>query len=243
MVDSGEWRDEEHPAKWELGLDAAYLDEASEFIKLNYNCPDSEKVGSGPGSCSGGNKPSGKSIDELSQEEQDAISDYTKGLSNQISSLILDGQLKDYEEPTNADPDVSPTKATWKLIHTLDKAIESSTQLEPGTYYHGINDGSKYVEGEEFEYKTFMSITNDIDTASEFGPQESDEYSSQVLKINIPEGVKGIKVDPEYSGSDFPDMEESILPRDITLKVGKSYIEGNTKITEVDVVRSKKSLK
>jgi hypothetical protein len=53
-------------------------------------------------------------------KEQDAIADYTRGLSNQISSLILDGKLKDYEEPTNADPDVSPTKSTWNLIHTLD---------------------------------------------------------------------------------------------------------------------------
>lgn len=201
-------------------------------IKLNYNCPDSEKIGSGPGSCSGGLK----SIDELEPEELDAISDYTRGLSNQISSLLVDGKLNDYEEPTNADPDVSPTRATWNLIETLDKAIESSKPLKPGTYYHGIDDESKYVEGEEFNYLTFMSVTNDIKTASDFGYQENDEYSNHVLKINIPEGMKGIEVSPEYSGSDFPDMEESILPRNIKLKVGKSYIEGNTKITDVDVV-------
>lgn len=37
-------------------MDIAYLYDVVEYIKLNYNCPDSEKVGSGPGSC-GGNKP------------------------------------------------------------------------------------------------------------------------------------------------------------------------------------------
>ena len=37
--------------------DSAYLADAVETIKLNYNCPDSEKNGTGPGSC-GGNKPS-----------------------------------------------------------------------------------------------------------------------------------------------------------------------------------------
>jgi hypothetical protein len=36
--------------------DSSYLEDVTNFIKLNYNCPDSEKVGSGPGSC-GGNKP------------------------------------------------------------------------------------------------------------------------------------------------------------------------------------------
>jgi len=36
-----------------------YLEDVTNFIKLNYNCPDSEKIGSGPGSC-GGNKPNGK---------------------------------------------------------------------------------------------------------------------------------------------------------------------------------------
>lgn len=36
-----------------------YLEDVTNFIKLNYNCPDSEKIGSGPGSC-GGNKPNEK---------------------------------------------------------------------------------------------------------------------------------------------------------------------------------------
>jgi len=32
------------------------LDSETTTIKLNYNCPDSEKVGSGPGSCGGSSK-------------------------------------------------------------------------------------------------------------------------------------------------------------------------------------------
>jgi hypothetical protein len=32
------------------------LNSKSTIIKLNYNCPDDEKTGSGPGSCGGGKK-------------------------------------------------------------------------------------------------------------------------------------------------------------------------------------------
>jgi hypothetical protein len=39
---------------------ASYLNEVASFMKLNYNCPAEEKVGSGPGSCSGGNTDSEK---------------------------------------------------------------------------------------------------------------------------------------------------------------------------------------
>ncbi len=47
-----------HIATWEAIPDeqkqnTAYLSDAFETIKLNYNCPDSEKSGSGPGSCGG----------------------------------------------------------------------------------------------------------------------------------------------------------------------------------------------
>ena len=45
--------------KFEQKQDSAYLANAFETIKLNYNCPDSEKIGSGPGSC-GGSKPDTK---------------------------------------------------------------------------------------------------------------------------------------------------------------------------------------
>jgi len=38
---------------WETARKQNSLSEVAEFMKLNYNCPDSEKSGSGPGSCSG----------------------------------------------------------------------------------------------------------------------------------------------------------------------------------------------
>ena len=181
----------------------------------------------------------GKTIDELSPIEQDAIADYTRGLSYQISSLIIEGKLDEYEDPTNASPDESPTKSTWTLIHTLDGAIEASEPLEPGEYFHGIDDESKYVEGKELDYKTFMSVTDDIETARKFGYQENDDYQYHVLRVRIQDGQKGIAVSSDYTGSDFPDMTESILPRDIKLMVGKSSIEGNTKITDVTIIPSK----
>lgn len=40
--------------KWQAQNAAGLLEDAFDFIKLNYNCPASEKTGEGPGSCSGG---------------------------------------------------------------------------------------------------------------------------------------------------------------------------------------------
>lgn len=42
--------------------DSAYLEDVTNFIKLNYNCPDSEKIGSGPGSCGGSSGNEHKNI-------------------------------------------------------------------------------------------------------------------------------------------------------------------------------------
>lgn len=47
--------------------DSAYLQDLSDvaqFFKHNSNCPDAEKVGSGPGSCSGGLNPKQETIKE-----------------------------------------------------------------------------------------------------------------------------------------------------------------------------------
>ena len=52
--------------------DSSYLEDVTNFIKLNYNCPDSEKIGSGPGSCGGSKKKKKKEILEGQENKQEA---------------------------------------------------------------------------------------------------------------------------------------------------------------------------
>jgi hypothetical protein len=85
----------------EISQDAAYLDEVSDFIKLNYNCPDSEKVGSGPGSCSNGTSES---------NQLDSIKDFK----------ISDKPTKN--RPTNPDRFVE-TKLSNNIIPELASRI------------------------------------------------------------------------------------------------------------------------
>lgn len=58
--------------KFEQKQDSAYLADAFETIKLNYNCPDSEKIGSGPGSCGGSKPDTKKEILEGQENKQEA---------------------------------------------------------------------------------------------------------------------------------------------------------------------------
>jgi len=60
---------EEWLQKLETLMKEIQLSEAADFMKLNYNCPDSEKTGEGKGSCGGGqNKKSNVSIPDIPEE-------------------------------------------------------------------------------------------------------------------------------------------------------------------------------
>ena len=58
--------------KFEQKQNSSYLADAFETIKLNYNCPDSEKNGTGPGSCGGNKSDTKKEILEGQENKQEA---------------------------------------------------------------------------------------------------------------------------------------------------------------------------
>jgi hypothetical protein len=72
------------------------LNDAFDFIKLNYNCPDSEKVGSGKGSCGGGKNESDKvkSLNDLSTKERLDLITFVDGggIGNIYSNNLTDWQ-------------------------------------------------------------------------------------------------------------------------------------------------------
>ena len=100
LPDYGEEWDEE------TKQDAAYLNDAFDFIKLNYNCPDSEKSGSGPGSCGGNtksesNNSSNKKISIINPSESQLIikgtrlpTDTEKNIVSEISKTIPPEMMK-----------------------------------------------------------------------------------------------------------------------------------------------------
>jgi SPP1 gp7 family putative phage head morphogenesis protein len=80
----------------EMKEDSAYISDAVETIKLNYNCPDSEKIGSGPGSCSGGNLPSLKKYPTKSENTKNYnnVVKYTEDIITKMPEL--DKAIKSY---------------------------------------------------------------------------------------------------------------------------------------------------
>ncbi len=74
--------------------DASYLNDVATFMKLNYNCPDSEKVGSGPGSCSGG---------KAEQSPKERLVNIDKTLSDLDNQIIEHIRLGNTLDINNAD--------------------------------------------------------------------------------------------------------------------------------------------
>jgi len=72
--------------------DKKYLDEVAEFIKLNYNCPDSEKVGSGPGSCGGS---SGNEHKNITMFPRSSNNKYENGLEFYARLWKVDPEIYD----------------------------------------------------------------------------------------------------------------------------------------------------
>ena len=65
----------------EMKENSSYLADAFETIKLNYNCPDDEKIGSGPGSCSGGNTSNLDKVSTLKNKIRELEKSVSEGKS------------------------------------------------------------------------------------------------------------------------------------------------------------------
>lgn len=117
---------------------SSHLSDAVETIKLNYNCPDSEKNGSGPGSCGGSNTSSNKPKNDIVslKGEQKAIKrillDYNR-LSqpkddsyNQLSNRLKEiNKTLDIETPKSVSVDITaPSRSA------LEKMIQGDPTFD-----------------------------------------------------------------------------------------------------------------
>lgn len=103
-----------NPAKQHL----AYLDNVNKFIKLNYNCPDSEKQGTGPGSC-GGSKPNNdkKELQPLNTKTETFNNfKYEMDAFFKIPAQIADSKLIQYNQNISKHPENIRLEG-MRLIH------------------------------------------------------------------------------------------------------------------------------
>lgn len=220
--------------------DSILLNDAFEFIKLNYNCPDSEKVGSGPGSCSGGNsnKITDTDIDRgkyygfkniveitsetvlnhrrsIQQKMEDDVTNLTEKFPNEVASL------KSYPakyKTINNDIDN-------KLPETNDiiKLIDSNTIPENIVVYKGIDnkiitDLSKHDIGDIIKLGNgFVSTSLYQDIAESYAIRREPNNRS-FIEIHIPKGTNGIYLESLQQDSS-PGYHEVLLQKNSDYKL------------------------
>ena len=131
----------------EMKEDSAYLDDVVNTIKLNYNCPDSEKQGTGPGSCGGSvdkeSKPSSNDIwlSKIGKLPEDEPGYFyhttTKDVLDSIKSRGLVGNQKEHNFSSNVNPN---THLTF-----LSASIEDKEETENNPRSVGVSYWSKML--------------------------------------------------------------------------------------------------
>lgn len=188
------------------------LNDAFDFIKLNYNCPDSEKSGTGKGSCGGNTKDDGEkwlggeSIQGNQGKTHEIINtpEYKNVLDN-ININNMDQKTQDtfrqfaeneysdineslYKED-NSNPQIN------KKISIMDNAFKNSVLRSNLIAYRGINinklsrdELKKWTEkGSKIPLPGYTSTSIDQSVAFHHGKLQ--------VELEIPKGTKSIFMD------------------------------------------------
>jgi len=145
----------------------SYLSEVYEFMKQNYNCPDSEKTGSGPGSCSGtsdkveSNESPLKSlpkvdIDAIKQKYRDSDPWGNNEAYHELSKVFIREQFKP-TQGTQQPSYESALKTSIELMEENPKEFHDAITLG---YTQDARDITKLLKehpdlpvGKHYEYK------------------------------------------------------------------------------------------
>lgn len=161
---------------------SALLNEAFEFMKLNYNCPDSEKSGTGKGSCTDNMLP---------EKPIDVIQKYT---SDSRIYKIINGSLEMEESQR------SPT--VQKYITDLSNAINDNRINSKLTVYRGISkkqyekmiNNNELIPGSINTNNRFISTSIDMHVAKNFAEPVSSSDKRIVMQIDLPEDSEAMLV-------------------------------------------------
>ena len=118
-----------------------YLSEVADFMKLNYNCPDSEKTGSGKGSCGGNTTNDSKSTKKYTKDD---LTFETGGDANgqQYDGFIIardkkTGKKLGYVDYSYLDGDnaiqMIETNDKYKRMGIASALIEKLREMDPGS--------------------------------------------------------------------------------------------------------------
>ena len=122
----------------EMKENSSYLADAFETIKLNYNCPDDEKIGSGPGSCSGGNTSNLDKVSTLKNKIRELEKSVSEGKSTFDEA---------YEQYKSIQKELDLELEKEKLRNPDNAKITNDivTDPEPITPYKALSDYQNYA--------------------------------------------------------------------------------------------------
>lgn len=134
--------------------DSSYLEDVANFIKLNYNCPDSEKNGSGPGSC-GGSKPDAK---------KETLEEYGKRYFKEQKKLDLE-----------TDQEYSKIK---------NSIINKCESIEKGSIgFTSIDNGLQILKKSDNEYVLYSEYGRDYSKGFPGNPSSMQEIKETIDRV------------------------------------------------------------
>lgn len=150
--------------------DSSYLEDVTNFIKLNYNCPDSEKNGSGPGSCGGKTE---SHVLNLESRMRQKITEELPELEKNLASRQKELAATDKNSPAH--------KKIKSEVTTLKKRITGGKKF--------IGSTNKEVRPEDFKKPDDAPNINNV----------MEKYQNYTYKIinNVLRGDTTIKQTPE----------------------------------------------
>lgn len=122
----------------EMKENSSYLADAFETIKLNYNCPDDEKIGSGPGSCSGGNTSNLDKVSTLKNKIRELEKSVSEGKST------FDEAYEQYKS-IKKELDLELEKEKLRNPDNAKITNDIVTDPEPITPYKALSDYQNYA--------------------------------------------------------------------------------------------------
>jgi len=215
-------------------------------IKFNANCPKSEKVGSGPGSCSGKNIAeknsrvssklppiSTKFAKELSEDESDSLRSYSTDSYSYISAYLNNKNVSDASGSTFTSSNKELTLLAGYIeslnfdedkvkekIYYIDNAMEKSTTESDGIVYSGLGkEKSALVANLKVgDTTTFNGYTSASKRLNITGFFIPKGLEKNiVLKINVPKGTNAIDME-RFANPENKKQYEVLLHKGITYK-------------------------
>lgn len=166
----------------EMKENSSYLADAFETMKLNYNCPDDEKIGSGPGSCSGGNTSNLDKVSTLKNKIRELEKSVSEGKSTfdeayeQYKSIQKELDLE-LEKEKLRNPDNA--KITNDIVTDPEPITPYKALSDYQNYaYTAINDylrKTNYVKQNPQQTKNIQNMIKTIDSEMENNTLKSDK--------------------------------------------------------------------